>query len=290
MFQGSRILSFACLASALLLSACGGAKDTLIASNGTGAVGTAPVDGYLTFAQLPGNQDFRSVIVRTVPSDQGASGWVGASIKYDAAAQTYDVSGSSLASEVFPRAGSTSPSVRDFYVGSGPAGNSGLSYTQFAAWTSTSVDHPGNYRAVIGVNTRDADIPKTGTATYRQTAIRGDIVEACGLGSCLYTIGNTKVALTADFATSILSTKIDLVGTPVAGGADVNFGSYTGSYQSSLRTGSLVRTDGTTLVNAGFGVEFFGPQASEYGLGFIVRGTNNNVDFGAAGISVGVKN
>jgi hypothetical protein len=293
MSKVQRRTSIACILMPALLAGCGaaGTSDTLVVGVGTNAVGGSGASAaqYSSFAGLTGDQLFDALVVKT--SDQFFDGSeVKGRILFDAAKATYTVDAFGFPIESFPKVGTAPASPRDFYVGTGPAGDSKLTYTQFAYWYNNSPGVSGDYRAVIGVPTKRGDYPAIGTATYRQTGIQGTAYQSGGPNGGIYSIGNSKVDLSLDFATQIALTKIELIGTPRAGGVDVNFGTYTGK-RDSIGIFPLYRTGALPGNYSGFwDVTFFGPQAQEYGLIFSIDERVNGVQMDAGGAVVGTRN
>lgn len=282
-----RLASATSLSTLLMLSACGGANDTLIASvGGGGPAGAGGAFIYQPFSAPTVDTQYDSALVIKTTDRFFSGDQVFGNIQYNAARATYTVGAFGFPLEDFPRENPAAPSPRDFYVGRGPAGSTGLTYTQFAYWFNNTPGVSGDYRAVLGVKTQRGDIPATGTATYRQVAIQGTAYQSGGTNDGIYSIGNSKVSLSLDFATVIASTRIELIGTPRAGGADVAFGIYTGADN----TFPLFR-EGVPGDFAGFwDVAFYGPRAQEYGLNFSINQRFNGVQINAAGIVAGTRN
>jgi hypothetical protein len=156
-------------------------------------------------------------------------------------------------------------------------GSSGLSYLSIGSWAVTndrSINLSGG-AGVVGIPTRDADIPKTGTASYN-----GQFIGRYMAGVEFSIVGATASAL-ADFGAGVvtLSTTntqrqvvfsdnfpqavpgLDFSGT-------MNFQSSGGNRTNQLR-GTMVTRSGMTGDAHG---AFYGPAASELGGAVVFKG------------------
>jgi hypothetical protein len=149
-----------------------------------------------------------------------------------------------------------------------------LSYTRFGTFYSFGPTTPLDGHAfVLGVPTLARDLPKRGTATYT-SAVGGNAFVA-GAPVPLDLLGSTAT-FSANFASGAITTGLNLVGTPVTGGAAIALDTLSGvGAISSAKPGFTGLFTGTGSVAGNFSGAFFGPKAVEFGYDFVVSGTNS---------------
>jgi hypothetical protein len=129
-------------------------------------------------------------------------------------------------------------------------------------------------------------MPTTGSASYKlDGGIGGNGFDSASGKYYQFLNGDSTGSLGVDFATGNINLLLHLIGAEaVAGGADKDFGNYTGTGAISSGTaqyGGTIAGDGTGK----FDGAFFGPDAAETGLTFFV----NNGTTGVNGVAVGQK-
>jgi hypothetical protein len=297
----------------VLLSACGGGG-----SNG-GAISTPPPPPAQTntsLAPLQFSDTFSfspaGVIQYTVTRPTGAAtARTGTSVfttdgdrvRYDANAGSYTLESSLVPQVTFGSvdkvAASTNATVTAYQKANGTrqdnlalfnagSGNPVLALTYVSYGAQQSITDRGNTLDVdtafftFGIATAAADMPRTGTASYR-TTLDGQFADTSGV----YALGGSS-SLTADFAAATVAFSMTPVGTNVVSGITKDFG--TQSVSAAMQSGTN-RFSGQGISNAegyraGFQGAFYGPQAAEVGGVFSIVGNNG---FGTGAV-VGRKN
>jgi hypothetical protein len=233
------------------------------------------------------------------PQFQGNMARVTATVKYNAATQTYTArdTGDVNATSAFGPAQRTSTNA-DFNTyskaasgvtqtltvsnpGSTPSAGVQLTYVQYGHWRTVKPGG-GNFGNtaqndtyfVFGPKTAKADMPVSGSATYN-TYIDGTYIDK----NRSYDVDGTGT-LTANFGASggTLSFGAAMTG---SGGPGINFGTVngTGSIATSSSSFSATGSNGTYSMNlAGY---FFGPAAHDLGAVFQLKGPGGGNGDGA---------
>lgn len=134
---------------------------------------------------------------------------------------------------------------------------------------------------VMGVQTKDADAP-TGSASYKQSLVVGQAIR----GNTLYDLKDSTLDLMYDFSSFAIDVKLNVIGTPGGGGANVVFGSYTQDTLYNAFRGyfaGFLKREGGERRGEIVG-RFFGPGAAELGVSFSIAD-----GFDAAGVVVAKK-
>ena len=150
-------------------------------------------------------------------------------------------------------------------------------YLSFGGWQQHN-ERDNNSHSITsflyGTRTASTDMPKTGTANYSL------LVQAQSTAGYVSYIGDG--ALTANFASGELSTRIDVYGSSIGGLYDFPYARMTGTGTitsgSANFTGQLAATNNS--YSGSFKGAFFGPGAPEVGLTFSVKG-----QFGLPGVT-----
>lgn len=227
-------------------------------------------------------------------------------VHYDAASQTYVLSDGSATTSFSPNEIVTAKSsaayafYRDTATGqtlqllkdstSNPV--IALTYVTYGKWVvppSGSIKLDNNF-VVFGANTPAANMPRSGSASYH-AILDGTYATK----SATYTLGGSA-SFVADFGAGTIAMNATPVGTNIANGAKLSFGTLTGGgyisfSDSSFNAVSRTRNaDGSkTLFNSQG--NFFGPKASEIGGAFTLTQTLGSTTLGAgAGAFVGKSN
>ncbi len=127
---------------------------------------------------------------------------------------------------------------------------------------------------IYGTPTSFAEMPKTGAATYSL------LVRASSTGGYLSYVGDG--ALTANFASGQLSTRIDVYGSSIGGLYDFLYARMNGTgtiASNSAAFGGQLAASNNSFVGT-FQGAFYGPDAPEVGLTFSVKG-----EFGLPGFT-----
>jgi hypothetical protein len=148
-----------------------------------------------------------------------------------------------------------------------------LTYTRFGTFFTTgSVAPLDGHAFVLGVPTLARDMPKRGTATYATSV--GGTAFAASAPFPMQLTGSTA-SFSANFARGTITTGLNLIGTPVNGGAAMALDTLSGVGSiSSTKPGFAGLFTGTGTVKGNFSGAFFGPKAVEFGYDFLVGGTN----------------
>lgn len=148
-----------------------------------------------------------------------------------------------------------------------------LSYTRFGTFFSTGPGVPLDGHAfVLGEYTRSNDLPKMGTASYT-TSVGGSAIV---LGApAPHNLTGSTATFSANFATGDITTGINLVATPIFGGARIALDRLSGIGSiSGPKPGFTGVFTGSGSVEGSFSGAFFGPKAVEFGYSFLVGGTS----------------
>ncbi len=148
-----------------------------------------------------------------------------------------------------------------------------LSYIRFGTvYTAGTAAPLDGHAFVLGVPTLARDMPKRGTATYA-TSVGGTAISSGGQAPLQLT-GSTAT-FSANFTRGTIATGLNLVGTPVTGGAAIALDTLSGVGSiSNAKPGFAGLFTGSGSVNGNFSGAFFGPAAIEFGYSFLVSGTN----------------
>lgn len=284
----------------LALAACGGGGGD------TASTPTPPPATYQTLEQLTGDRTFQSGgIVTDVPPTGPTNGRVatfgqGVEIRYFAATDTYSLNnGAGLVVDFGPANVTSTDAVNGSVVYQKPNPNGidtltiisprinsvPLSYTLFGSWFNIRNAAIGQgYLMVGGIPTQNADVPRTGTATYATAVGAGG-----RFNNTVYTFNNTSTAtFSANFGSNSVSTSINLIGTQAGPpgappGPSVNVGTFNGTGTISATGPGFNGTLSGTAGNGVFAGAFFGPRGAEMGYNFFVSGTNLNAQGSVAG-------
>lgn len=272
--------------AACLLTACGGGGGTSGGVDSTPPPPPPPAVTYNSFGNLTSDQVvILSGVTFTRSDNPFGSGATTVThrpfsnsalrIGYNSATGGYTVQSHSgnqsfLPSDIDPSLTFNGPAFTNYAKGTSdylslyrPAGGGGdvpLTYTTLVSWTR-AITVTGNTQTdtmwgVGGFETVASDMPRTGSATYTGP-LRGQSVNGTNIAGV-----SGQARLTANFGTQSVQTDLFLNGvrpsTLVVGG--------TGTIQSTRFAGNL-SGEGYTGV---FDGAFFGPQAAEMGLSFLV--------------------
>jgi hypothetical protein len=300
---------WAALSSAILLTACSGGGGS---SSGGGTVVTptpspgtptpspsassTPTPSYTKFAELTGDRSFTSACGRL---DAGSPPVVapaslptaGLSFAYVSATQTWTVIGDGVNLSFGPTdVDPATPAGGQFYLKPGVSGTDRLriqlpgitgvgpmEYARIASVTTNVFGTSRTYSCVIGVPTLVTDVPAATTVTYRAAlGGTGYRTPPAGGATTTFSLGKSTVALDANRVTGKVIAVINLIGTPTGGGADVDFGTVTGTADIDPATGGYYGTSWTsptlTVIFGAFSGRFFGPQGleSEFALSLVI--------------------
>jgi hypothetical protein len=165
-----------------------------------------------------------------------------------------------------------------------------LTYTRLGIFTEYSAPNVFGAFAqfVFGIPTEDADMPRTGSATF-QTAMSGVVVAPVpGGGSTgYYSLHDDGATFAADFANMSVTTTLHLVATPTLGatGPDRDFGSLSGTGTIAASGPGFSGIFTTSGVSGGLSGAFFGPDAAEAGFTF----NASHADYNVTGFVFGVR-
>jgi hypothetical protein len=125
---------------------------------------------------------------------------------------------------------------------------------------------------LTGIPTLSSALPTTGSVTFTRTSLAGTAYYVTGLFDnrtvTEMNLGRSTLSLTVDFGRRLITTNIEVIGTPVTGGADMRLGSVQGTVTfagdaKGLTVTTLDSKPATYVAAAGVS---FGPQAQEAGL------------------------
>lgn len=299
----------AALSGAILLAACSGGGSS-VSGGGTVLTPTpspgtptpspstspTPAPSYSKFAELAGDRSFTSACGRL---DGAASPIVnpaslptdGLSFAYVSATQTWTVTGDGVNLSFGPAdVDPATPAGGQFYLKPGAGGTDRLriqlpgiagvgpmDYARTASVTTNVFGTSRTYSCVIGVPTLVTDVPAATAVTYRAAlGGTGYRIPPGGGATTNYSLGKSTVALDANRVTGKVTAVINLIGTPAGGGADVDFGTITGTADIDPATGGYYGANWTSptlnVIFGAFSGRFFGPQGieSEFALSLII--------------------
>ena len=301
-FAKSRALLALALGSSAL-AACGGS------GNGVASASNPPPATYTKIADMTGNRTFQTAGVTYDVATSGFSNGTsnafgsGATVSYNAAADSYTITAPGGATQTFGPADLQPPNpatptsiqyakvngnTRDQLSLIAPTAGNGvpLSYTVIGTWgTINLANNTSTFRVAIGgAPTLTSDVPKTGSATY-SIGVGG----AANWQGTAYTLsGHSSGTFSANFGAATVATTLNLAGIsgngPVQNLVTLN---GTGSLSSGGPgfTGTLSGPS-TTGIFTGL---FLGPQAVEMGYGYVFNGTLNGGTLSGAGAASGIK-
>lgn len=294
----------AVLSGAILLAACSGGGG---GSSGGGTVVTptptptatfspsptpAPGPSYTKFADLAGDQNFASVCTAirissppvlspTSLPDQGLA------FSYMAGAQNWGVTGDGVAltftaaerdttlpATVLGYNKTTSTPTERLRIATVGIGTTPAEYFRTATVTANAPGNPGrNYTCIIGVKTLVTDVPAGTNFNFPNSRIAGFLLRTPpgGGANTQYNMNNTTVGFDVNLSTGEVKIVLHLIGSPLpsGSGADVDFGTVTGTADIDATTGAYYGTTWTstdmTVPFAQVGGRFFGPQGKESG-------------------------
>ena len=320
-------IRFLCTTAMLVtLAACGGGNATTTSStpvistpapsSGSSPTPTPSTVSYQTFANLTGNQSFRTacasyLLVGAPPVVNPATAFGnGLALSYTAAADAYAISGDGLslsfgptdvdAAVLAPAKGYTKVDAgftQRFIIGRPAPAAATLDYVRTIFLATQRGAGPTNYQCVFGVPTLTTDVPSVASVTFTKVGLSGASssyrfdTTASPATLTTYSLENSTATLTVDLTTGAVRSVIHLLGTVrSAGGAgatNVELGTYTGAGTIDTTTGSysgqFTDASGNSLF-AYFGGWFFGPQGREAGFAFnIVKQDSNGSQISAVG-------
>lgn len=143
---------------------------------------------------------------------------------------------------------------------------------------------------LTGIPILSSALPTSGSVTFTRTSVAGTAYYVTGsLDNRTVTemsLGRSTLSLTVDFGRRLVTTNMEVVGTPITGGADMRLGSVQGTvtFDGDAKGLTVTTSDSKpALYVAAAGVSF-GPQAQEAGLVLQFSGASANVVvLGAAG-------
>jgi hypothetical protein len=299
----ARLAAHASLVSlAVLLAGCGGGGGDNSTPTPTPAPTPAPPPSYLTLTELVaqgGDRSFETAGVEYHGAPDFTGGATtqkfgsGVKVDYQASSGNYTLTAPNSDTGVFndPADVTMNDAAHGVVNFANASGNLSLivpqvdgvplSYTLIGIWGG-----PQWIRiAAGGIPTIKSDVPISGTAIYKMSV--GGSATAAGGNTFILAGSGATGTFTANFTAGTIATTIDLSGTDVVlhNGA-FDFGILTGSGLIDSGgpgfSGTLTQTGGSGL----FAGAFFGPQAAEFGYGWVFKGTS----FAAAGANAGKKN
>lgn len=224
-------------------------------------------------------------------------------LRYNAAARSYTVSTGSRADATFAAAdrnaaqSNATISVYEKTIGgvshnlvlfNPGAANPvlALTYASYGAWqTILPAQDKFNVNTtylVFGINTAAADMPRTGSATYR-TNVDGTFAGSTGV----YSLGGNS-SFSANFAAGTIAFSVTPVGSNILNGSAKTFGTISGTGTITGGTSAFTGTAGANGNGYSMGLigDFFGPAAAEMGGTFLLQGPDGR----GSGAMVGRKN
>jgi hypothetical protein len=294
------IRGYAVISGAMMLAACSGSgtdPGSVATPTPTPAVTATPTPvaspsptptpvSYTKYADLSGDRTFASSCTSMVnnqspPAVNPASlPALGLSLAYAAGPQSWTIGGDGLNLVFGPGdIDSTAPAGAQFYAKASASGTDRLriqvpgivgvgplEYARVASVLTNINGQARTYNCIIGVPTLVTDVPTATSVTYR-AAYGGSVYRTSAGITAPYSLGKTAVTLSADRITGKVTMSLHLIGTPAAGGADVDFGTVTGTADIDPATGGYygsVWTSPTLNVVFGqFSGRFYGPQGLE---------------------------
>lgn len=284
------------LGGAMLLAACSGGgggggsgSGTVITPTPTTSTPTpTPSFSYTKFADLTGDQNFASsctaITIATTPVVYPATAPdAGSTIAYAAGPQTWTVAGDGLVLTFTPAERDTTlpaqvigynkpaPGNERLRIATVGIGTTPAEYFRTVTLNAAPPGGPRNYSCVIGVKTQTADVP-VGTNFSFNARISGFLFRGVpGSPLVQYSINNSIVGFDVNLATSKIAISIRLIGSPLpaGSGADVDFGTVTGTADIDPATGgyyaSSFASTSMTVPFAQLSGRFYGPQGKEAG-------------------------
>lgn len=307
MTQFARLASLGLIC--LGLTACGGGGGT--ASAGSTPPSPAPTEpaknSNLTATQVSESYanrgaklGFTAVKGTGQVDGRPAGGGTSLTVAYDAAAQSYTITGDGQSQTFRPAdidsaasgaavafyarsAAGTTDSLALFKPGAANP-TIALTYVSYGAWQRT-VEQGTTIAAtqrffVYGVPTAASAMPTSGTASYA-TTLDGFMANDTGL----YSLTGAS-SFTADFSAGTVNVSLAPVGTEISTHAVRSFGTLTGNGTLTAASSSFASDLAGSGYSGSINGQFFGPGAAEMGGVF----TFGNATGAATGVIVGKKN
>lgn len=264
---------------------------------------TPGATSYTPFASLTGDQryasvcaDYRRDTLVPVPIASPFPFEINGRISYAAATQSYTVNNPNYVSQLFgpadlvanPPSNTTGYSrttsfgeTQTFQIARPAPAGVPLVYARTAASSVrvTSFSQRVDSLCVIGVPTRPTDVPAAQVVNFTRFAVAGMAFDSRSGTEIAYRLSNSIASLSVDLTSGAVVTAIRFIGTPVAGGPDVELGTFTALATITPDTAGFFGSDAALtppLNGPPFQVQggFFGPQGAEFGYSFgLNRGT-----------------
>jgi hypothetical protein len=161
-----------------------------------------------------------------------------------------------------------------------------LTYARFGSYMEYGA--PVFAQFVFGVTTEDANMPRTGNATFQTTMLGAVVAPVEGGGSTgYYSVHDDGATFDANFADMSVTTTLHLLATPTLGtsGPDRDFGSLSGTGTIAASGPGFSGSFTNTGMTGGFSGTFFGPDAAEAGFNFDAE----HADYTVTGFVFGVR-
>ncbi len=125
---------------------------------------------------------------------------------------------------------------------------------------------------LTGIPTLSSALPTSGSATFTRTSVAGTAYYVTGLFDnrtvTEMSLGRSTLSLTIDFGRRLVTTNMEIIGTPVTGGADMRLGSVQGTvtFDGDAKGLTVTTLDAKPAAYVAAAGVSFGPQAQEAGL------------------------
>lgn len=273
---------------------------------------------YTKYAELSGDRMMTSSCTSMVNNQSppivnpATLGDHGLSFAYAAGVQSWTVAGDGLnlvfgPADVDP----TTPTGAQFYLKTSASGTDRLriqvpglvgvgplEYARVVSVMTNLIGQARTYHCIVGVPTLVTDVPAATSVTYRAAyGGSGYVTPAGGGATNPYSLGRTAVTLDANRITGKVTLSLHLIGTQASGGAEVDFGTVTGTADIDPTTGAYYGSTWTSptlnVVFGQFSGRFYGPQGleTEVAVSLVVDAPAGTPPFSlrASGTVVGIR-
>ncbi len=282
-----------------------------------------PTASYTRFDDLVGDQRYAAACTGFTPGGVDVVIPTGITfynlqgpISYAAAAQTYTVyapnnvmqtfepgtlvAGTPVGTKTYSKPSVVSSGTETFSLIRPAPGGIGLDYGRIATMNISGSPSSGTQArtsafCVLGVPTRPSDVPPVASVSFTRFRVNGNAFDNSSGALVTYTLSKSTATLSVDLTTGIFTTTLHAIGT-TAGGADTDFGTFSGSGSLGISdaslSGAFFSSPAGPLggpLNGGF----FGPQGSEFGYTFTLLrstvGSPTHTDLALIGMVTGAR-
>jgi hypothetical protein len=170
-------------------------------------------------------------------------------------------------------------------------GATGLEYARLASVSGPVQGVNRLYQCVLGIPTLAEDLAVSASGAFPRNVVMATAYVREGSTARTYSLGHSVVSISADMLARRVAISLRLIGTPTAGGADAELGTFAASAPIDPASGNFTAslTSGDRPITGTISGRFFGPQAIEIGAAFSASDTASAPGFSFAGAVYGIR-